>query len=60
MNLKRFFKDVEEPNILDDERRFVLTNATFFNTVKEKELNQSLLKSTLPQTIDLVRRIKPK
>jgi len=60
MNLKRFFKDVEEPNILDDERRFVLTNATFFNTVKEKELNQSLLKTTFPQTIDLVRRIKPK
>lgn len=60
MNLKRFFKDVEEPNILDDERRFVLTNATFFNTVKEKELNQSLLKTTFPQTIDLVRRVKPK
>ncbi|ANR72278.1 hypothetical protein J4856_12445 [Prevotella scopos JCM 17725] len=60
MNLKRFFKDVEEPNILDDERRFVLTNATFFNTVKEKELSQSLLKTTFPQTIDLVRRIKPK
>ena len=60
MNLKRFFKDVEESNILDDERRFVLTNATFFNTVKEKELNQSLLKSTFPQTIDLVRRVKPK
>lgn len=60
MNLKRFFKDVEEPNILDDERRFVLTNATFFNTVKEKELNQSLLNATFPQTIDLVRRVKPK
>ena len=60
MNLKRFFKDVEEPNILDDERRFVLTNATFFNTVKEKELNQSLLKATFPQTMDLVRRVKPK
>ena len=60
MNLKRFFKDVEEPNILDDERRFVLTNTTFFNTVKEKELNQSLLKTTFPQTIDLVRRVKPK
>ena len=60
MNLKRFFKDVEDPNILDDERRFVLTNATFFNTVKEKELNQSLLKTTFPQTIDLVRRVKPK
>ena len=60
MNLKRFFKDVEEPNILDDESRFVLTNATFFNTVKEKELNQSLLNATFPQTIDLVRIVKPK
>lgn len=60
MNLKRFFKDIEGPNILDDESRFVLTNASFFNTVKEKELNQSLLKTTFPQTIDLVRRVKPK
>lgn len=60
MKLKRFFKEIEEPNILDDESRFVLTNASFFNTVKENELSQSLLKATLPQTIDLVRRIKPK
>ena len=60
MNLKRFFKDIEGPNILDDESRFVLTNATFFNTVKEKELNQSLLNATFPQTIDLVRIVKPK
>ena len=57
MNLKRFFKDIEGPNILDDESRFVLTNASFFNTVKENELSQSLLKATFPQTIDLVRRI---
>ena len=60
MRLKSYFKDIEGPNLLDDESRFVLTNATFFNTVKEKELDQSLLKATFPQTIDLVRRVKPK
>jgi len=58
--LLQYFSLVDtERNILLDESRYVLTNATFFDTKKAKELS-STLKETFICTIDLIKIIKPK
>lgn len=59
-NLKIYFSGLGHPNVLDDESRFVMANATFFNTATAAELNRSLLTQTFPQTLALIRLCNPK
>ena len=56
--LRRLFDDGDNP--LDDERRFVMTNASFFATPKANNLSPALLRRTLPFTLELIDLLRPR
>ena len=58
--LKGYFSLVDKDDLLDNEKHFVLTNASFFATCKESELPDSLRLKTVLQTIKLIQLTKPK
>ena len=58
LRLRQLFD--EEDNPLDDERNFVVTNATFFATSKAKDLYPKFLPATLSYTLELIELLKPK
>lgn len=47
-------------NIIDDDGKIIVTNASFFNTEKANEIRESLLIETIPYTIDLINKTTPK
>lgn len=57
--LKSLFASIEGYNPLDDESKFILTNASFFNTDKAQNVYGTVLK-TFPITLNLVDAVKPK
>jgi len=61
-NLMGYFSMVDgyNKNILLDEKRFVLTNLTFFNTKNVQSLPKDIQKKTFGCTIELINIIKPK
>lgn len=58
--LRSFFCQITEGNPLNDVSKFVLTNASFFNTKKAIDQIYETLPQTLPITLNLVERIRPK
>lgn len=58
--LKAYFKDVKSGNPLEDEKNFVVTNMSFFNSKEAKQLPLHLLIKTIPFSLDLIKVLKPK
>lgn len=49
----------ENNNPLDNEKEYIVTNASFFATFKAKELDKTILKKTIPYSIELIKILKP-
>jgi hypothetical protein len=58
--LKDYFRDVKTGNPLDDESKFVVTNMSFFNSKKARNITNPLFYKSLPFSIDLIKILKPK
>jgi len=58
-NLRSLFSQIEGGNPLDDDRNFILTNASFFNTVKATGDIYQTIPQTLPLTLELAEIVKP-
>jgi len=62
-NIKKLMKWLPQVNgqtLLDDDSNFILTNASFFNTLKAKDLPDKIWKKTLPLTLQLAEIVQPK
>ena len=58
--LKAYFRGVKTGNPLEDEKNFVVTNMSFFNSKEAKQLPLDLLIKTIPYSLDLIKVLKPK
>jgi len=58
--LKAYFGGVESGNPLENEKKFVITNMSFFNSKEAKQLPHELLIKSIPYTLDLIRILVPK
>ena len=58
--LKTCLSQTTLKEILDDDSKIIVTNASFFSTNKANGISESLLKETIPYTLDLINRTKPK
>lgn len=58
--LKGYFSLVNGGNPLEDEKRFILTNASFFATCKACQLPKASIQQTILCTIELIRKSSPK
>ncbi len=58
--LKTCLSQTALKKILDDDSKIIVTNASFFSTNKANEISESLLKETIPYTLDLINRTTPK
>ena len=58
--LKAYFKNVKSGNPLENEENFVVTNMSFFNSIKAKQLSYDLLIKSIPYSLDLINLLKPK
>ena len=47
-------------DIIDDDSKIIVTNASFFSTPTAKEIEEWLLEKTLPYTLELIETTKPK
>ena len=47
-------------SIIEDDSKIIITNASFFSTEKANEIPESLLKETIPFTLDLIDKTSPK
>lgn len=57
--LKGYFSLVNGGNPLEDEKRFILTNASFFATCKACQLPKASIQQTILCTIELIRKSSP-
>ena len=60
IRLKDYFRDVKTGNPLDDESKFVVTNMSFFNSKKARNITNPLFYKSLPFSIDLIKILQPK
>ena len=58
--LKGYFSLVNGGNPLEDEKRFILTNASFFATCKACQLPKTSIQQTILCTIELIKKSSPK
>ena len=58
--LKAYFRGVKTGNPLEDEKNFVVTNMSFFNSKEAKQLPLNLLIKTIPYSLDLIKVLMPK
>ena len=58
--LKRCLSETNLSTIIDDESKVIITNASFFNTPNANEINEDLLKKTIPYTLELIKITNPK
>lgn len=58
--LKKYFSKIVPEAEWEDPMKVVLTNASFFATKKADDISESLLRKTLPYTIELVKILTPK
>lgn len=58
--LKKYFSKIVPEAEWEDSTKVVLTNASFFATKKADDISESLLRKTLPYTIELVKILAPK
>ena len=60
IRLKGYFSLVIGGNPLEDEKRFILTNASFFATCKACQLPKNSIQQTILCTIELIEKSSPK
>ena len=58
--LKAYFVGVKPVNPLDDENKFILSNVTFFNSERAKNIKSPLFFKSIPYSVELIRITKPK
>ncbi len=58
--LKRCLSQTNLNEIIEDDSKIIITNASFFSTKKADEISDSLLKMTIPYTLDLINITNPK
>lgn len=58
--LKRCLSQTNLKTILDDDRKIIITNASFFSTSKANEISDSLLIETIPFTLKMIDKTDPK
>lgn len=58
--LKRCLSHTNMEAIMEDDSRIIITNASFFSTKKANEIPESLLKDTIPFTLELIEKTIPK
>ena len=58
--LKRCLSQTNLKTIIEDDSKIIVTNASFFSTEKADEIRDSLLKETIPYTLDLINITQPK
>ncbi len=58
--LKKYFRHIIPEAEWEDPTKVVLTNASFFATKKADDISESLLRKTLPYTIELLKILAPK
>lgn len=58
--LKRCLSHTNMEAIMEDDSRIIITNASFFSTQKANEIPESLLKDTIPFTLNLIDITAPK
>jgi len=57
--LKAYFGNVKPVNPLDDENRFILSNVTFFNSARAKNIKSPLFFKSIPYSLELIGITKP-
>lgn len=58
--LKAYFGGVKSGNPLENEKDFVITNMSFFNSKEAKQLPNELLIKSIPYSLDLIRILVPR
>lgn len=58
--LKQCLSKTALSTIIDDDSKIIVTNASFFSTKKADGISESLLKETIPYTLDLINKTNPK
>ena len=58
--LKRCLSQTNLNEIIEDDSKIIVTNASFFSTKKADGISDSLLKMTFPYTLDLINITNPK
>ncbi len=58
--LTAYFNGVKSGNPLENEEKFVVTNMSFFNSIKANQLPNILIIKTIPYSLDLIKIIAPK
>ena len=58
--LKRCLSNTYLEEIIDNDSKIIITNASFFSTEKANEIPESLLIETIPYTLDLIEESNPK
>lgn len=58
--LKRCLSHTDLKDIIEDDSKIIITNASFFNTPKANEIPESLLIETIPFTLGLIDKAAPK
>ena len=58
--LKRCLSQTNLNEIIEDDSKIIVTNASFFSTKKADGISDSLLKMTIPYTLDLINITNPK
>jgi len=57
--LKAYFGDVKPVNPLDDENKFILSNVTFFNSARAKNIKSPLFFKSISYSLELIEITKP-
>lgn len=58
--LKRCLSNTYLSNDIEDDRKIIVTNASFFSTPTAKEISEDLLIRTIPYTLGLIEKTTPK
>lgn len=58
--LKRCLSNTYLSNDIEDDRKIIVTNASFFSTPTAKEISEDLLIRTIPYTLGLIEKATPK
>lgn len=58
--MKRCLSQTNLNEIIEDDSKIIVTNASFFSTKKADGISDSLLKMTIPYTLDLINITNPK
>lgn len=58
--IKSYFRETIISSVLEDDSKFILSNASFFATKKADNIQETLLEKTMPYTLELIAITNPK